>query len=269
MSTRQHLSRRTTQIEDLYLEIARGAIDDVTSENKFGRALQLDADTLTDVWDRANSTDAQYTWTAPTRARIHALVSDNAADAGPSGVGARTIQILGLVDWDSKEVSEIKILNGTTPVNTTNSYVIIHRVKVLTWGASGPNVGKITVTAAEDSTVTAQIAAGVGQTLMAVYGIPSTQLGLMPQLYVGLGVVAGASARIDPYLAVNTNPRNELTGFVTKHVSPSLSTAHPKDTQEFKPPKRIFGPAIVKIQVVGTVAAMAVSAGFDLILIDN
>jgi len=163
-------------VQDYGLAVARGLVTGQSSVNKFGAAPDGIQTSATDVWSLANSTPTQQIWLAPTAARIHAIVSTSANDDGdPVGTGARTIRIYGLQTWDTAETSEVVTLNGTGAVNTANSYVIIHRMKVLTMGASGPNVGTISATAATDNTVTAVILPGDGQTEMAIYGVPSVQ----------------------------------------------------------------------------------------------
>ena len=108
---------------------------------------------------------------APTVARAHALVSGSAADAA-AGTGARTVRIYGLdADWNRQD--EEVILDGVTPVNTVGSYLRVFRMRVTSAGAGGINAGLITATAATDATISAAIAIGVGQTLMAVYSVPA------------------------------------------------------------------------------------------------
>lgn len=94
-------------------------------------------------------------WVPPTQARVHAVVSGSVNDAS-AGTGARTVQVTG---YNSSRalVSETVTLNGTTPVNTSNSFSHITEMRVLTVGSGGVSAGIITATAATDSTVTSSI----------------------------------------------------------------------------------------------------------------
>jgi hypothetical protein len=222
-----------------YLLAAAGLIPGWKTVQKFGEATDCDTDEPTDIWSRANSVDGQKIWIAPTEAQVHNIVSGSSLDAFPSGLGAQTIRVFGLQTWDSLETSEVIELNGLTPVPTLNSYVIIHRMQVLTSGVTadgGGNVGKITATAAIDGTVTAQIEAGIGQTLMAIYGVPCP----------------------DPA----NNPLWCRSGD-TYGLGGSGTSALPGP---FEPPKVIPGPCIVKARGVSSQVDADISASFGGIL---
>lgn len=257
---------------DAMLGIARGNVAGMSSVNKFGRNIEVDSGTSADVWDGGKATNGvSLIWVAPTQARIHNIVSSSASDDGdPAGVGARTIRIYGLTDWDTKETSEDITLNGTTNVATSNSYVIIHRMRVLTKGATSVNVGNISATAATDATVTAQILANEGQTQMAIYGIPSNQTAYLYSYYASMNKSGGALAGlVDVSLRVNPEPDVELTNFLVRHTVGLQTVGTSAYNHEFKFPKPLAGPAILKAQVASGTNDMDVSAGFDLVLVDN
>lgn len=258
------------QFVDLMLEIPAGNVPGKTSIEKFGRATNLDTNTDTDIWDRANATDDQAIWVAPTTARTHDIVSTSTDDDGsPVGDGARTVEISGLTAWNTAETSEVITMNGTTDVPTASAYVIIHRMEVLTKGATDVNVGVITATAQTDGTVTAQINAGQGNTQMAIYGVPSTQTAYMTGFYIGILRASGATAIIDFSLLSNMEPDAELLNFSVRHKS-GLSSAASSDIQHFfMPYKKFVGPTIIKMQGNGSALNLDANAGFDLIIEDN
>ena len=254
------------------LEVARGRISGISAVNKFGEAPEGIQLTATDVWSRANSAATQQIWLAPTAARIHAIVSSDANDDGsPVGTGARTIQVFGLPTWDLAETSEVVTMNGTGAVNTVGSYVIIHRMVVLSCGASGPNVGTITATAATDTTITAVILPGEGQTQMAIYGIPSIQTFYVDKYYFSIhenGVGTGQIS-CDVRFLVNPFPQLQPTVFIKKNGRGVMNVGSSNLDHLWCPDNKIPGPAIIKIQAIATVADTDASAGFDGFLINN
>lgn len=257
-------------IKEFLLEVPRGTISGFVSVNKFGRSTDVDAAIDTDIWDRANATDGQTIWTAPTTARTHQIASSSASDDGnPTGVGLRTLRLYGLTDWSTKEVFEDVTMDGTTNVATVNQYVIIHRMQGLTWGASGPNVGTITATADTDATITAQINAGEGQTQMAIYGWPSTQSLYLLQFYLSSNSGSPAGARIDGKILVNPIPDQELVAFLTKSTVATIDDGTSHFSHIFIPYSRFDGPGIIKMQASSSSNNSDVSSGFDLILVDN
>lgn len=245
-------------------QVPAGQIPGVEGVNKFGRCTDIDQ-ALHDVWDLTT----QATWLPPTVARIHDIASDNANDDGaPVGTGARTVRVWGLTDWGSAEVFEDIIMNGIANV-PTQALVIIHRMQVLTKGSAGPNVGTITATAQVDGTVTAQIQPGEGQTQMAIYGVPSVRDAYLSEYYASQARTGGAAASIDIRLLVNPEPDAELLGYLTKHTGGMISTGSTEFNRPFDPYFKIPGPAIIKIDAIGSANDNDISAGFDLYLVDN
>ena len=253
---------------DVALTIATGVVSGITHINKFGRAVAGVQTVGTDIWDRADATPTDSIWVAPTQARIHAITSSSAADSVTAG-GARTIRVFGLTSWASKEVSEVISLDGVTGPNTVNAYVIIHRMKVLTKGATSINVGDIIATAAVDGTVTAEINAGAGQTQMAIYGIPSIQTAYMTDYYGTFNKAGGSTVYVDISLLINETPDTELLNFTVKSTVGLQSNGSSYVEHGFKPYFPIPGPAIIKMQGFGSANDLDTSAGFDLILVDN
>lgn len=250
------------------LGIASGEINGVGSVNKFGYAPGGIQDVVTDIWDRANATPTQSVWTAPTQARIHAIVSSSDADSTGNG-GALTLRVFGLPDWHRSEIFEDIIMDGTNAVNTDSSYVIIHRMEVLTKGATSSNVGVITATAATDGTVTAQINVGEGQTQMAIYGISSLETAYMTRYYGTINKASGQATDAIYILRVNPEPDSELINFLNKNTRGLQSTGTTSDSWAFDPYFRIPGPAIIKVSAIASVDDIDGSAGFDIILVEN
>ena len=257
------------QPADFMLNVARGLVSGMSVVHKWGRAPSGVQTTLTDIWCRADATPTQQIWVCPTAARVHAIVSSSASDDGsPVGVGARTVTIYGLTSWSTAEVSETVTLNGTGAVNTANSYVIIHRMKVATNGASGPNVGTITATAAVDGTVTGTILPGNGQTEMAIYGVPSTQTAYLTELHASMND-SGATSRVDLQLRLCDDPASSPTVFRLSRSFQITNTGVSAYNETFVPPLRIPGPTIIKLSGIGSAADLDVSAAYDLIIVDN
>lgn len=253
---------------DGILDLARGNISGMTHVNKFGRAVAGVQTTSTDIWDRADATPTQQIWVAPTQARVHDIASTVNGDTA-AGTGARTMEVFGLTDWDTAETSEVVILNGTAGTQTSNSYVVIHRMKVLTKGADHVNAGVITATAQTDSTVTAQINVDEGQTQMAIYGFPSIQTAYVTQFYSTINRQSASAAAVNFSLVFNPEPQTELTNFQVKNTRGLQSTGASSGNFPFLPYAKFTGPGILKVQGIASAADVEASSGFDIILVDN
>lgn len=120
--------------EPFELQVSRGQIQGHTAFCQFGINTAVGTSNET-VW--IGST----TYTFPSSASVLKISSSSASDTS-AGTGARTIQIQGL-DANYEAVSETVSLNGQTAVNTTNSYLRVNRMIVLTAGSGGTSVGNI------------------------------------------------------------------------------------------------------------------------------
>jgi len=251
-----------TDAKKFSLEVALGNVPGYAKINKFGEALDCNSGVPTDVWDGADGATSTDIWVAPTVARLHVMASTSGNDAA-AGSGMQTMQVYGLTDWDTAEVSEVVSVGDTT----SNSYVIIHRIEGLTFGAGGTNAGIVTATAQTDNTVTAAIQTGEGQTLMAIYGVPSTQTLQMTFLDCLTLRASGAGVKVDGTLFVKKNADLSTAGFVNKHRFKASDT---KDFERpFDPPKSFPGPCIVKVQVNASANTTITTSSFDAYVVDN
>lgn len=174
------------------LEMAKGAVQGHVLYGKFGRNRSVSINTVPEsLWSYGGE------WKGPTAARLHSFVSSSAADDGdPAGIGGHTVWMEGLGSDGRMQTGEVT-LNGVTPVITGETWLRIYRMKLLSAGISLTNVGDITATAAApDSTVTAGIRAGDGQTHMAIITVPAEKTAYLIAYWVSInkyGAYATAS----------------------------------------------------------------------------
>lgn len=142
-------------------------------------------------------------------------------------------------------------------------------MKVLTCGASGPNVGQIKATAETDNTITAVIAAGDGQTEMAIYGVPSTQSFYMTRWSCAIAKASGVASHVSFELRVNENPNVQTISFLRKNDLAVQSTGNNNVEKHFDNPIKYAGPCIIKVQGVGSAADIDAKSGFDGYLVNN
>jgi len=233
--------------------------------NKFGRTTNADAGVVTDVWDGANATDDQDIWIAPTEPRIHSLVSTSADDTNSGGSGARSVIVFGLRAWDAPPVMERVFLAGLTPVNTQFPYVVINHIQVCNCGGTSINAGKITATAATDSTVTAQINANAGMTLSSVFGVGMKDAAYITAWFCSI-LRPAADKNVFIQLMMNREPDLQTTGFIGLQSIGLQTDGSTSFSAGFSPYARLAGPALIKVQATASGADSDVMAGYDMVV---
>lgn len=147
---------RQGSYEPFDLQVARGQIDGHSTVNIYGYQTAV-ATSFIPVWE--NATDYTYP-VAATQMNLAGTAGDTA-----------TITIQGL-DANYAAISENVVLNGATPVTTTKSYLRINSMNVAVGSATNP-AGVVTLKDLTNTTIYAQINAGVGRTQAAIYTVPA------------------------------------------------------------------------------------------------
>lgn len=100
------------------------------------------------------------------------ILSDNANDDGaPLGTGAQTVYIWGL-NGSFRPISETVTLNGVAAVQTVNAYLRVQGIRVATFGASGWNIGNISVQDLGNTYTLCYMVAGMGRHNGCIYTVP-------------------------------------------------------------------------------------------------
>lgn len=250
------------KVSDFLIEVAKGNIPGHSVWHKFGRNEEIDTANDADIWDRGRAGDAGYTYTYPTVARVHNLVSTNTNDSYPSGSGARRVQVIGL-DANFNEQSEVVNLNGANNVPTIYSYSRIFRMIVIAAGSTGYNEGDITATAQVDGSVSAQINTGNNQTLMAVFTIPNGKTGYMLKYYISVN----KRTLVDADLFLLERPYNQV--FQLKHVLGGHGQGGTPYTHLFLSPRRLEARTDIRLRASVSANDADISGGFEILLVDN
>jgi hypothetical protein len=168
MGTYSSVSRQGAY-EPFELQVARGQIQGHKSLFKFG--INGDVGTSVEtVWAQGG------TYAYPASASVM-KISSSSTDDTSAGTGARTVVIFGL-DSSYNEINETVTLNGQTSVNTTNSFLRISRMYVVTAGSGATAAGTIyagtgTVTSGVPAVVYGMVAIGANQTQMSLWTVPA------------------------------------------------------------------------------------------------
>ena len=166
-----------------------------------------------DVWDLGGD------W-VPLLSAIPMEVVSDSADDDVGGIGAREIHVYGL-DNDWYWTHETVVVTGLVPVVLEHEYLRVYRMNVEQVGTSRENVGNIVVRPEGGGTPLAQIAAGKGQSLMAIYSIPNGWTGVIRQLEININGDATTTVAASVVLLADNHELHQ--GWRTLHTAQVVS----------------------------------------------
>ena len=234
------------------LQVARGQIAGHSVVQIFGYNPDLDT-TEESVWPNGDTVPH------PTVASVLDIVSTSINDDGsPAGTGARTVFIEGL-NGTYDVVSETVTLNGTTNVQTTNSYLFINQFYVTAVGSGEANAGEIT--AKVGATLYDMIAVGYNNRTTAHYCVPAGYTGYMAEGVVTAGQASGSTS-ITMFLKQHGPDGIVRVGAVTTLNNGSVH-------YDFTFPYVIPEKNCVGASAIGSANNNSVSAFFNIVLIQN
>lgn len=176
---------RTNLAETLnphHLSVSEGSYDGHRMKNKFGENSAVGTS-----YEDIRSLGSVKTFATVTGATTTSVVSGSASDQAGT-TGALTVKVEGL-DLNYNEISEIKTLNGITPTTLTAQYIRVHRMKIITAGSLGYNVG--TITASIGSNVEVGIPPQENQTLSTALTVPRNHI-----IYIDVFSIFSESSKI-------------------------------------------------------------------------
>lgn len=239
-------------VSDFLLEVSKGNVPGHSYINKFGRNTDIDT-SQEDIWDGGG------TYTFSTTADIDNLVSSNVGDT-------MEIEVQGLdTNWD--EVIQNITLTGITSVALTTSLIRVFRMRNISATAALGNIQVgvgATTTSFAVSNLRAQITQGFEQTLMAIYSIPRNKTAYAINYWANINK-ANASGALDVSTYTKTFGGVFRIGLTTGLIGAGSSHFQ----HLWQPYPAIPEKSDIKTSGIGSTNNFDVSAGFDLLLVDN
>lgn len=189
---------RTGRNEPFELQVSRGQITGHSRINLFGNTTVLGSTAFGPLWEGLTGAGGNYAY--PASAVTMTLVSSSASDT------AVTIRVNGL-GADFVLQYEDVVLNGTTGVTTTNTFLRINSMETYVGNAVGD------VTASNGGTTYAKILAGNGNTQMSLYTVPAgyTFYQTYYQADTNTSVTSGAYVKLRTRVIHNERSGNVIT----------------------------------------------------------
>jgi hypothetical protein len=249
------------------LAIAKGDVSGTTFIHKFGNAPDFDtADNEVNVWDGAedNTTWEKMVYNYSSTADIQYISSTDNGDT-------QTIEVQGL-DANYEIVTQTKDLTGQTSATLDTPLIRVFRMKNNNSVTLAGHVFCSTSTAAATgipttANIRAIIQPGNNQTLMAIYTIPAGKRGYMRDWYAA---TAGSNRTSNYRIKLLARPFGGV--FQLKHVSAIADNGTSSYQHKYEEPEVFEEKTDIEMtaQMFASGATEAsVSAGFDIVLIDN
>jgi len=254
-------------LNDFSLEISRGNVPGMTFIHKFGNAPDFDTgDNVISVWDGADDAHIdQMTYVYSTVDDIDSVSSDDNSDT-------QDVEIQGL-DSNYDLVVQTITLTGQTRKALDTDLLRVFRIKNVGVTDNAGHIycyvnSAITNGTPNDPTqVRAVVQPGMNQTLMAIYTIPNGKTGYMRSWYAAQ---AGANKTTNYIVDLRARPVGQV--FQLKHRSSLEDQGTTYIQHHFKEPEMFAAKTDIEMRVdilaIG-VSGASVSAGFDLVLVDD
>lgn len=253
-----NVNEHTLGIKHFLLEVSRGNIPGMSFIHKFGQNPDIDSGAgYEDIWDQGG------TYTFLTSAAIMYISSSSDADK-------QSYTVIGLdADWNIQEVTVTANGQTQTQVGTGETFLRVYRV--INHGATD-NAGDVYIAETDDLTlgvpdtaskIKAKIQVGNNQTLMAIYTVPLGKTGYLMQGFSALANKTAASG-IGKFMV---RPFGEV--FQVKESYCLHSTGNSAFIYPFQMPLKINAKSDMKVKSSSSANDVAVSAAYDILLIDD
>ena len=202
--------------------VSAGEVAGWSRERKFGANI-----TVGTTFSVVSPMGGKYPF--PKTTETISIVSSSVFDNGsPQGEGAGRLRIFGLDD-NFNTLEEDILLNGTTPVITTNAFRRINRVSALVGGeyhdddaagtGDGTNRGTITGTNTTSSQLLFQIDIETCQTSQMIFTVPADK----KMFIIAADISAASGKRSDFLVFVRPNADIIVSPFPSAHITGAVS----------------------------------------------
>ena len=245
--------------KDSMLEIPAGNINGYSSVNKFGRSTAITTGNTWEIWDG----NAAYSFPAT------ALITKIKQATDQVGTdGGATIEVQGLdANWALVvQTADLDGTDTTTEVTLDTPLIRVFRMKCLENIVLAANVSCV---ATGGGTTYATITAGNNQTLMAIYTVPASKTAYMTSYYATANPGGGAPTTFNVSLWAQDNANTykpQLKHIMGVSADPD---AYGRMQHSFAPYYKFTEKTDIIMKGAPTGASVDVSAGFDIILVDN
>lgn len=243
---------------DQILEISRGEVAGYSCINKFGRNAAIASGGTEEIWDGS----AAYSFPAT------ALMTSISQTADQAAMRGATVEVQGLdANWELVLQDVVLDASDTTTVVTlTTPLIRVFRARV---NANVVGDSPIRIHNAGETQDYAVINTGNNQTLMAIYTVPDSKTAFITNYYATVNPGGGTPTVLDVKLWARDNKNGYEKQL--KHVLGLNADidAYGQFQHFFLPYNTFTERTDIFIEVTTSGAAADVSAGFDLIVIDN